>query len=302
MKSARRRAAKPAKKAKSKARLILALVLVFSIVGFLTLGRRSWDGNTKISVAFQQSDTVIIGIFDPEVVSITTLLIPSNTQVEVAHELGSWQLGSVWKLGEQEKIGGELLKNTIAKSFKFPVDYWASEDYTGLLTQGFSGVFKVLFSGGDTNLTFRDRLNLALFTFKVNRGDREEIDITKTAYVEETKLSDGSKGYKIRKTMPSVLVKTFSSPRVSQEGVKISIIDQTDNYQVIPEIAEIVEVLGTKVSTVKKEDKKDISCIISGPKSLTLEKLSNLFSCKKTVDNKKEGIEMIVGTKFNKNF
>lgn len=109
-------------KKKKKSYLIFIVVVFLTLLAFLVFfltRARYWDGKTKLSVVINERDNVLISTFDPTLEEVTTVKIPASTQVEVSRSLGSWKLGSVWKLGKNEKVGGRLLQETIVKNFNF---------------------------------------------------------------------------------------------------------------------------------------------------------------------------------------
>jgi len=78
-----------------------AFFLLFAFVFFLLISLRTrfWDSTTKLALVVNREDVVLIYIFDKGLEEITTITIPNSTQVQVSRQLGTWKLGSVWKLG-----------------------------------------------------------------------------------------------------------------------------------------------------------------------------------------------------------
>ncbi len=97
----------------------LALFLIFMAVFFLRT--KYWNSKSKLAVVIDSGQDVVISIFDPKAGNQTDLIIPGNTQVLAAYGLGTWKLGSLWKLGIDEKRGGSLITKTISMNFGFPV-------------------------------------------------------------------------------------------------------------------------------------------------------------------------------------
>src|SRR5258706_12413025 len=155
------------------------LLFIFVLIAAYFLLPRSWDGKSKfVSVSQTQSGDAIIQIIDPVNSLVTNIKVPADTLVEAANQLGSWKLGSITKLGIDKNAGSDFLKNTIIKSFKFPVD------------------------SGD-NLSIVDKVRIKLFLLTAaNTGD-SNLNLKDTDYLVRSKLVDGSLGWKIAETMPT---------------------------------------------------------------------------------------------------
>ena len=110
--------------------IVVALSAVFVL--YLVLTTKYWNSKEKLSMAIISPEgAVVVSVLDPQNGEITNISIPKNTQVEASRQLGTWKIKSIWALGENEKIGGALLKDTVVKNFKFPVSVWADGEALG---------------------------------------------------------------------------------------------------------------------------------------------------------------------------
>lgn len=288
---------------------ILAKIVVFAFVvlffGFLFLKVKDvWMGKAKIFLAIRSEDEgANVAIFDQDLGEIVSIYIPPTTQVEVAQDLGVWRLESVWKIGIREGLGGGLLAKTITKQFKFPVYFWADSPAQGLIKASPIKLLRAVFFKYGTNLSFIQRLGLAVFSLNVKNFKRVEIDLAQTSYLSRTRLVDGQEGYVVSERPPQNIMVLFADPRLSEKVINIMIIDKTGKSGVAEEVGKILEVLGGKVASFSKEKEEDFNCYVKGDRYIVTS-IAPLFSCK-VVQGQTSGIfdfEISLGSEFAKNF
>lgn len=277
-----RLAARRAPKKKSKVGKYIGLgilSLIAIIVLYFIFGPTVWDGKSRLSIATYNQGEVKIVTLDPASTSLTTINIPGNTEVSAAYNLGTYQIKNIWNLGKNEKKGGGFLATTIMKSFHFPVEAWEGE--------------------GDTNLHFKDRLNIEIYKTKIKNSSKIDLDLEKTSYLSKAKLADGSEGFVIREGLPPVkLLTIFADSEIERQNLRVTIIDKTDR-SVSTHIVGILEVLGLKVTTIEKEEGENLDCIVNGGGKAG-DKIARLFGCGR--GSAKDNVEIILGTKFSQRF
>jgi len=276
----RRKAEKPRPRSLSRLSIIFVLFLLLACIlnWFIRPGR--WNGKTLFTVAVsQKSGEVDLLIVDPRTASLTILTIPANTQVAVAHQLGSWKIESVYALGEQEGLGGQLLADTVMKSFKFPIDAWAGSGGERLYDQHPLHALQVILFPPATNLNFKDRFRLAKFALKVQKGSLIKINLAESGYLEPTRLTTGEDGYLIKKTIPVTLARLFSAPEFSQATLRLSIKNSSGSSQVAADLARILETMGIKVTSIQDKDPLPADCLLIGQKTPATQKISQIFRC-----------------------
>ncbi len=309
MKSARRQA-RIAKKKKdikrpfSLYKFILPVVLVIFVIFLLRSGSHVWDGKNKVAVSYKvESGEVGITVMDPALSEITTLVIPRETQVDVARNLGVMRIKNVWQLGINEKIGGILLSETITKNFLFPVYLWGSSKTEALSGSNFGKVTSFVFFPGTTNISFRDRLSMGLYVLKIQDIGRTTIDLGKSQYLTKQKLNDGLMGYVYSGGTSGRLSAYFSDNQNLEESIRVRIVDATGVPGISEKVGEILEVVGGKVVSVdKKVQGEETDCEVFGASIKIIEKASKLFSCKITSEITTFDLEIRIGTRFAKRF
>jgi hypothetical protein len=286
--------------------LALFLTLAASLVFIFLLAKpRFWNGKTRLSLVINQEDgDALLVVFDPVLRSITMINVPQKTQMIASRNLGEWPLESIWKLGEQEKVGGgTLLAETITKTFKFPTEAWAGEGATGLVSENTLEIVKSIFSLYSTNLGLADRIGLGLFSFQIKPSRTQEVDLVKVGLLEKTRLVDGEIGYKIKRSASPMVAGIFADTAVSQEALRVGIVNQTGSKARANEVGEIIEVLGAKLVAIQFEKEQDFDCEVVGSQSLTATKITDIFSCQRLKkDSEIFDVEVRLGKKFLKHF
>lgn len=277
-------------------KVVIPVVIVLSVFLYVKLSTKYWDGESKVSFVFQKTDgNVGITILDPKLNEETTLVIPGDTQVDVAKGYGTIRLKNVWQLGVNEGLGGGLLPQTLTKNFLFPTNLWSDTDI--------SNVWKFVFSTKGTNIPFGDRLMAGFFALRLSRIERTEIDLVKSQFLHKKVLVDGQTGYVISGPATTRLTVYFSDNKMTDKNIKFGLVDSTGNYGVANNVGSILEVLGGKVVVVdKKSTDESLDCEVFGTNRYVVRKIGSLFSCKEISRESNLDVEMIMGSKFAKRF
>lgn len=283
MPARRKRRALRLSKPKPVKKVLYFFIFLFGLLLLLFFGLRSknFSGNEKTSLVIKNADSsVSVIILDPHLKEIHTLNIPPDTEVEVAGDYGSWKIKSIWQLGEQEGIGGELLSRSVTLGLKMPTPLWADSDASGLIVPGFPRIFNALFSPYKTNLSFADKLGILFLSLSVKNTKRVTIDLEETSYLEKETLPDGEEAFVVVKSPPSSISALFADPILSSKIISVSIKDASEKPGLAEEVGEVVEVLGGKVSSIEKIEGLAENCLLKANDIAVLETLERVFDCK----------------------
>jgi hypothetical protein len=302
-KGAKRKAKRNGKKSRVKWLYILFVPLsIFLLVTFQT---KFWKTSAKMSlVTCKESGEVVVSVFDPGLEKITNITFPKNTEVNVARQLGRWQLGSIRELGENEDLEGKLLAETMVKHFKLPVTAWADDPASGFAEGDVLGIIKASLLPYKTNLGIGDKVKLGLFSIKIKNLKRENIDFAEGNILKKVTLIGGEEGYILAGRLPNYIIALFSNSNISNKGAVVVILDATGKANVAEEVGEVIEVMGVKLANIKKEEIDDFDCEIKGKEKELLEEIARVFSCKK-LKIEPEGnidLEIRIGKEFSERF
>lgn len=288
----------------SASKFMFVVFLIFAVIFLFRFTTKFWSKDSTLSVVFpQKSGDIEIASFNPSDNSISTLVVPGETQVRVARQLGTWRIKSVWKLGENEKVVGKLLAETVTREFNVPVYAWADSTFQGFTKSDPISIIKAASFIYKTNLGLGDKAKLAFFSFGIKNFKRSEINLKDTRFLTKNLLVDGEEGYRLTSDLPTSILAEFYDAILSKGNAKIKIIDDTGNSGVAESVGKISEVVGLKVASIQKEQSSQTDCLISGSNKYAVKKLSLLFSCvEKDLGESNFDVIMKLGTDFSKRY
>lgn len=283
-------------------KIIIPAVLVFLILFLFKATTRIWNGHDKVAVVYKDGENVAVNVLDPVLGESTTLIIPGDTEVEVARNYGIFRIKNVWQLGVNEKINGDLLAETVTNNFLFPVFLWTSQN-PGLDKGNLKEITKFIFFPGNTNISVSDRIQIGFFALKVKDLDKSEINLGKSLFLDKGILEDGLPGYKITGPISQRLTVYFSDNEIGDSDVKVNITDATGVSGVSDRLGAILQVIGGKVVSLDKKSVSEKSdCTISGQNSKAVNKIARLFSCSIKNTETSFDVDIKIGEEFAKRF
>ena len=236
--------------------IFLVLILIGGLLVFI-LRTKYWNNHGKTAVVGDRGGDVVISLFDSKADSQTEVIIPGETQVLAAYNLGTWKLKSLWKLGKDEKIGDSLMTRSISMNFGFPV-----------------------FISWD-GLSAGDKIRIILFSL-FHRNRKDVIYLKDTNYLKKTVFLDGENGYLISNNIPEEISSLFSDQEEFGSLLKAKIIDSTDSYLVANKIGKIIQTMGIKVASISKGQDFKSDCKIIGKNKELVKKVSLVLGCRQT--------------------
>lgn len=238
-------------------RIIFGLVLLLIAVCVFFLRTEYWNRDGKLAVVTGKGQDVVISLYDSPSGNQTEIVVPGNTQVSAAYGLGTWKLGSLWKLGVDEKIGDSLMTRTVSLNFGLPV----------------------FISSG--KLSVGDRLRICLFNL-FNRNQKDVIYLKETGYLKKTVFLDGEKGYLVNKDIPEEISSLFSDQEQFGNLLKAKIIDSVGNIGIANKIGKIIETMGIKVASISKGAGTGTDCRVVGNNKDLVRKVALILGCGRT--------------------
>lgn len=283
-------------------RPIVILVLLFIAVAAIRPFLR-FDNLLRMAIAVDGREQVKVIIADFRLGEINTVYIPGNTEVEVSRALGRFKLANVWPLGENEKIGGRLLAETLVKNFHIPVSAWLPESLEGVDSGELKPVLKLATIGRSTNLTVTERIRLILFFLRAKSLEKTDYDLTQTTALKGVKLKDGSVGYLVSGPVPQKISVLFADEYLVSHNAKVFIRNQSSDSRLSTKLGEIVETLGGKVVSADNQQPSDEDCTVYANNKKLASIFIEIFGCSFNSEASKEGeIKLQVGERFMKRF
>ena len=281
----------------------LSLVIIFLLIllGYVYFSG-DLRGRDRISVVIQRENgDVQVSTFDFVIDEIVNIIIPADTQVNVARNFGKLKIKNVWRLGENEGLVGILLAETVTRHFKFPLHKWAEDNAYNLTQASIIPIIKGIIIPYKSNIKIGDRLRLGLLSFRVHSSKRVDIRLENTPYITKTVLTGGEEGYLITGLYPDEFLGIFSDPNFAKSELRVEINNASGSKHVSKSLGEIVEVLGGKVVAIdNKENESDFDCFVSSNNVEVADVISDLFQCNKSKEDKLENtdIKIEIGKQF----
>lgn len=280
----------------------LLIIVITSILLIVNLNKRLWTGSDKIVVAFNNvNGQVKVAVVDPLSSKLNIYSIPETSEVEVSRNLGVWKLGSVWKLGEQEDIGGgRLLTETLTRHLFIPTYVYGDKNTFGLLSSSPKELFKGVFFPGDTNLHFFDRVRLTYYSLSVKNTDKISIDLSESGYFVKSEISTGELGYKLSEKLPLSISDAFTNNEIQNFRQKFMIIDNSGSMQKTQMLSKYISVIGGKVISIEKDETEDYNCKVYANSEDILKYINKLFGCEGDLLNENSNFDVVlnIGKRF----
>ncbi len=267
-------------KSKGKNRRLFFILLLFLCLLILTiLFVRKKD--KRILFVSMGVDSVYVVNFDFTRKGILIIDIPKNTQVDVSYNLGQWELGSVWQLGEQEKIGGgRLLVSTVRKNFFIPVYLWMAPRDKIFVDGGPFFKFNYFVFLRNTNIDLFLRTKLA-FVSTLGRMKVDRVRLTNSGMLKEVTLKTGQSGFLIDADLPVSLLSYLREPLFEEREVFVSVINESGNSIVVSKMSKVFDTMGARLISVENQNSSNIDCLVYSKDENIANVFASVFGCKK---------------------
>lgn len=300
--------------------LYLGLVALL-LVGFLgwkifrAVSGAVWDGSSRVNLVLI-TDPIGVVSFDPQEKTLTLVLIPSQTYVEVPHGFSFYRFGAVYDLGELDKRGGTLLMETAQEFLGAPmggyikVQSTKDEDIKNTVRQtlGMASVVPVLRGNPavKTNLTAYDLFRLWWSTRQVRSDKIKALNLDDLGVLENIGLPDGTA---IKQADPTALDgkvgKFFAEDKILEENLKIEVLNSTQQVGIGNRVARLIQNMGGEVVNVGSIEAEISQCQIKFNSKVsndfTLTRLARIFNCQKSETKDRENrsdLTVILGREY----
>jgi len=232
----------------------------------------SWDGKSVINVVIAKSqDGALTDLnfvsLNPDEEKMSVLNLSEDIYVDVPKNFGSWKLGSVYKLGQENnpKIGEDLVKMSISKMLALPVDgiieVNQKEDLNVelLVSEWKKNMFSRFnfLSRVKTDLTLKETTDFVFKAAKVRPDNTISVDFFKTSLTQSKLLPDSSRVLGVDAVKLDTLIKKeLSDPRISNEDLTIAIFNGTDHAGLTAEAVRLIGNLGSRVTIISNSGEK----------------------------------------------
>lgn len=259
-----------------------------------------WDGKTSINIItadinYASTRQVNVISLHPKDGNAVILHLSNQIYLNVPKGYGNWELGSIYKLGQEEKppIGAKLLQLSISNLLGVPID--------GVLLSKNSKLFDdpeklisnlrknpfislTLFPGIETNLPPLDTVNLFWYLSKVRSDKVISLDLAKSSITDSKLLPDSSRVLGVDTSKLDYFTrKNMADEVIFDEGEAIAIFNGTLHPGLAQQALRIIiNMGGNVVTTGSSEEKISKTKIVlksnKGGTSLTSDRLMHIFA------------------------
>ncbi len=285
----------------------------------------SWDGKSAINLSFKSPDSTGILNYDPSREKTVILNIPQDTFIEVPRGFGSWAIGSVYDLGQEENppLGALLLKDSVSKLVGLPVDgiiiaetnvkYKSlSELIFGWRESPFN--FLSFFNSFKTSLSPIESVRLYQALSKVRSDRIISLDLGETDITKSKLLGDSSRVLGFDGVNLDLFVReNMSDEKIIKEALTVGIYNGTSHPGLAQEVARIITNLGgDPVIITNNEVSTDKTLILGDVNSQTYRRFAQAFAphclteeCKlgdNKLENERSDLSIIIGEDYFRRF
>lgn len=275
--------------------LIVLIGLSYKIYGFWQ--QRLWDGQNRLNLVAESHPIFIVSLVPRK--EMTVLLIPDDIFIEAIRGFGFYRVKSIYKLGELEGQGGELLLGSIQEFLGVPLDghvvmeslkLKVDQDVEMVKKLLLSQIWLLLRSSGKTNLSAWD---LAAFWWQLKKIRPTKITLVNLGQLDacsQTMLADGTRAINVDSERLNQLAnQLFEDEKIRTENLALSILNGTDQFGLAKKAARLISNLGGRVVEIGDWREDVPRCELKGVKSkiktYTAQKLKSIFNCQWTGDD-----------------
>lgn len=239
----------------------------------------SWDGDSVLNliIARSQKGPEGVNLEDLNFVSlngsggeITIIKLSDDIMLDLPKNFGSWKLGSVYKLGQENKppMGEDLLKMSVSKMLALPVDgiieinsdnpldfesqigSWRSN----LLT-GFSFLTNIR-----TDLSLKESMDFISKASKIRSDKIKSLDLFRSTITQSRLLPDSSRVLGVDGVkLDSFTKQNLIDPSISEEDLTVAVYNGTGHPGLTSEAVRLINNLGARVTIITNTSEKFVT-------------------------------------------
>ncbi|MBI2017974.1 LCP family protein [Candidatus Daviesbacteria bacterium] len=281
-----------------------------------------WEGDFKINLVVRNNNISVLS-FDPAEQTIRIIDIPDETYIEVTGGFGSWQVRSIYDLGQSERRDGATalalsLSNFLGApidGFIEPLNEFRQMSAYDLVSHLRSNPLNYLQFLGNSkiSLTPTEFTRLAFNVYLIRFDKITRVDLKKEALLKEKVLPDGNPGLigdplKI----DGFASNNFIDQKLRKDEKTVAVFNASKKPGIAQKVANLISHLGGNVIfTTNASSEIRTSLVLSndGTISPTLIRLSQIFAphCLKVkcailndpdIANSRADINVVLGTDY----
>lgn len=251
--------------------VVLALLLLLFFIGkaaafvanlqqpitkdsFLSFRRYLWDRTARLNIVVK-TNTISVLSYSPLEKSLVIVDLPNSLILPVAGGYGSWQLSSIYGLGqaEKDKLGAKMLKESVGQFLGVPVDgflevtgYESTYELIQTLKEGILAYAKL--SEVKTDLTTSEMLSFVWGLSGVRFDKIEQVNLIRSGVLDNSVLADGTQIFSSDSDrIDSISSQYFVEGKITSEKASVSVINGTKTAGLAQKGGRVISNLGGNV-------------------------------------------------------
>lgn len=256
--------------------LLLGLAKIFSLMdsfnhslglNFKSVYQSSWNGKTAINLVYtsvldNKTEVALIN-YQPVSNKIAILHLSDQIYTELPKNYGSWKIGSIYQLGEEDKLygGPYLLKLSIARLIGLPIDGIIVTNSPvkpeQIISRWHSNPLNILTNLYDmkTDLSLPDAFKIFWQASKVRPDKIKSLDLAQSSITESKLLPDSSRVLGLNAVKMDVFIRDNLEDNLLQtEAQTVAVFNATNHQGLGSEVARQVTLLGANVVIISNTD------------------------------------------------
>ncbi len=232
----------------------------------------SWDGGSVINLVIAKSEgdnlrQLNFVSLNPVEEKLAILKLSEDIYIDVPRNFGSWKLGSIYKLGQENKpvMGEDLLKMSISRMLALPVDgivVVSSKDdldIENLVSEWKNNMFSGLgfLTNIKTDLSLKETMDFVFKAGKVRHDNITSVDFFRSSLTQSKLLPDSSRVLGVDAVkLDNLLKQSLVDNTISEEDLTVAIFNGTDYPGLTAEAVRLVNNLGARVTIITNSSEK----------------------------------------------
>lgn len=227
---------------------ILFLIFSFSLLRFFSSFKKSKIKNfERIIFLINSEKSLRLVCLDRD--KLITLDLPLNKKIKVIRGFGEYEIGKIYKLGELEGKGNELLAESIQEAFALPI--------FGIIHSGRTTVNEAVIENipkpSKSNFSFFDLIYLWLKVKNISKANEKKLD-----FPDSTNL-DGKDDFDFQK-IDLFIANKFKDKKIIEEDLTFAVFNSTQVFGLGAQASRFIINLGGRVVNIDnaKDNKETI--------------------------------------------
>ncbi len=259
-----------------------------------------WDKKTNFNLLTASIDKsgksqINVIALQPKDNRLVALTLSGEIYLNVPLEFGSWTLGSVYNLGQEQnpKIGAKLLKLSVSNLLGIPIDAViisrGKSDLSStekLISELRKNPLASLTAVQDieTNLSRLQAFSLFRSLSKIRSDKVISLDLSQSSITESKLLADSSRVLGVDAVKLDYFVRErMADSQIVDEGLSIAVFNGTSHPGLANEVSRIITNMGGNVISVSTTEQKFEKSLVTfsedkGSESITGKRLSQIFA------------------------